>query len=267
MVLRSLILLLILTSSTFASGWVFDSPSKKTEWVLSKSSNLEWVVPVSDRQVLFFTAEWCAACKVIKNIELKALKDAGWRVGEAETDAVRVIDIEKNPNLWKQYGSEEDGLPQFVCIYDGEVIRSLRSGCSTPMDAYGISWTFKGVDERPEPKRLPVTVDNNGEYPIRGNWWSVEGNWNASRREVIKHLLESPNHRELRPYGSMIKRMSRAEAHSLHSDHHEGRVLDVLQELKNNKKETKVSFHWPITITRSRSEPKAIRRSVRECPS
>lgn len=216
-----LVILFFAPASLQAQDWVFGDSS---ELVLSSRDKQSWVLPFEDKRVLFFTADWCVQCQTIKAQQLPKLREAGWSVGESHDATIQVINIDENPELWQKHGSQPDGLPQFVCLYGDQVVRSLRAGCATPMDAWGISWVYKGVDERPEPKREPVTADSNGIYPVRGNWWSVEGVWNADRDYVINHLLTSPNHPTLRPHADRIRKLSRVEAHSLHSDDHEGRV-------------------------------------------
>jgi len=232
MILNTITIWLVLASSVLAQDGVLPTSS---DWVLPKTEST-WVIPQARKEVIFFSAEWCVNCKVIKKEVLPVLIDAGWKVGTSEDSEIRIVDIDKSPELWKQYGSEADGLPQLVCVYDGEVIRALRSGCSTPQDEWGIGWLYKGRDERPEPKRELVTARTSHAYPLRGSWWSVNGDWRATRGEVINHLLTSPTHTleknengdwvesRLMQHRAKIKRMSRAEAQSLHSDHHENRV-------------------------------------------
>lgn len=221
--MKSLILSITMVASlaslSLADQWVFDPP---VEQVAGDSQ--AWVIPLAKKQVIFFTSQTSYDCLKIQMQYFPLLREVGWAVSEDESAQVRIVDVKRNPDLWQRYGSEKDGLPQFVTVYDGEVIRSLRKGCATPMDQWGVGWLYHGVDERPEPKRERVTADSNGIYPVRGSWWSVEGHWNASKSYVIHHLLTSPNHTRLRPYADQIRRLSRVEAHSLHSDDHERRV-------------------------------------------
>ena len=76
-----------------------------------------------------------------------------------------------------------------LCSENGEVIRSFRRGYTTPLDQWTFGWLMTGNDERPvafTPEPVEVVTANN--YPLRGNHWSVDGNWNPSRELLIQHL-------------------------------------------------------------------------------
>lgn len=278
----SAIILLSLPLAPTVNAWAKDG------WVFGElhAKRSSWVLPRASKRVIFFTADWCIECRTIKQNELPKLEKKGWSIGENSSAQIQVVDIDDNPELWRKHGSQPDGLPQFVCVYDGQVVRSLRAGCATPMDAWGIGWTYFGMDERPTPKREPVTADSNGVYPVRGSWWSVEGVWNADRGYVINHLLTSSNHTRLQQYADQIRKLSRVEAHSLHSDDHENRVdwsaLRGEKQLVSGTwektgaagddslyrrayKKSRINFQWPITIS-GRSAP-ARRRLLNLCPT
>lgn len=247
----SILLIISTASRSFADNWVFDPPAEQIS-----GDGQSWVIPRAKKQVIFFTSKVSYDCLKIRHQYFPPLREVGWTVSEDKLAQVRIVDIKRNPDLWRRYGSEKDGVPQFVTVYDGEVLRSLHKGCATPMDQWGVGWLYHGVDERPEPKRERVTADSNGIYPVRGSWWSVEGNWNASRSFVIHHLLTSPNHTRLRPYAERIRKLSRVEAQSLHSDDHENRVR--WSALRTEKKVT-VNI---LSLVRPSSE-----RSSHHCPT
>jgi hypothetical protein len=63
-------------------------------------------------------------------------------------------------------------------------------------------------------------VESTGSYPLRGNHWSVEGDWSPTRDKVISHL-RGPNHvAQLIPTWH-IDDWSLEELRSLHDDLHE----------------------------------------------
>src|SRR5690606_26745790 len=57
-------------------------------------------------------------------------------------------------------------------------------------------------------------------YPVSGGWWSVEGDWNPTRRKVIRHLLESENHNFVPFEADWVRLLTFEELQSVHSDHH-----------------------------------------------
>jgi hypothetical protein len=63
-------------------------------------------------------------------------------------------------------------------------------------------------------------VESTGSYPLRGNHWSVEGDWNPTRDKVITHL-RGPNHYWQLTAAWKIDDWSVEELRSLHDDLHE----------------------------------------------
>jgi hypothetical protein len=77
-----------------------------------------------------------------------------------------------------------------------------------------------GNDLRPaEYVDEPVTVKTTGHYRLRGNHWSVEGNWNPTSNEVARHLRAS--HSNQLQAGWKIEDWSVEELRSLHDDIHD----------------------------------------------
>lgn len=78
-----------------------------------------------------------------------------------------------------------------------------------------------GRNERPaEPVSEPARVATTGHYRLRGNHWSVEGDFNPTRETTITHL-RGPNHvNSIAAYGD-IETWSLEELRSLHDDLHE----------------------------------------------
>ncbi len=80
------------------------------------------------------------------------------------------------------------------------------------------------VPDRPTPTpKSPEANNPNGYYPVRGGWWSVNGYWNTRRDYILHHMINSRNHRGHFDV-DWLRSLDRAELHSLHSDHHEGRL-------------------------------------------
>jgi hypothetical protein len=180
--------------------------------------------PHSSR-VVFITAKDCPKC----NTELARLnapsgdfawlRSGGWRIGAGPENHIQIVDRDAIPELVRKLAPRE--YPAVACIEDGEVVRSFKSGCTTPLDAWTFDWLAKGVNKRPAaPVLEAVRVESTGSYPLRGNHWSVEGDWNPSRDKVIEHL-RGPNHVGYLQANWHIDAWSYEELRSLHDDLHE----------------------------------------------
>jgi hypothetical protein len=111
--------------------------------------------------------------------------------------------------------------PAVVCVENGEILRSFKDGCSTPLDPYTFGWLLKGFDERERPPVAEaVKVETSGHYPLRGNHWSVDGDWSPTHERIVFHL-RGPNHNALFPQEWRIESWSTEELRSLHDDLHE----------------------------------------------
>jgi hypothetical protein len=176
-------------------------------------------------RVLFITEKESESCKAVvarlkkADGEFETMKAAGWLIGEGADNDVQLVDREIVPDLAEQLKAKE--YPAVCCINHGKIVRSFKSGCTTPLDAWTFSWLIKGVDERPTaPVLEAATVETTGHYPLRGNHWSVNGDWNPTRDEVIQHL-RGPNHvNSLLPEWH-IDIWSVEELRSLHDNLHE----------------------------------------------
>lgn len=72
----------------------------------------------ANKQILFFGAEWCSYCKVFERNEFPKLKDLGFVISDAENAQIRVIDIDKQPDLYQKYGKNRP-LPLIILLKDG----------------------------------------------------------------------------------------------------------------------------------------------------
>ncbi|HMC12604.1 MAG TPA: hypothetical protein VKH44_14995, partial [Pirellulaceae bacterium] len=150
--------------------------------------------------------------------EFEAMQSRGWKIGDSAENHLQIVDREAIPELVAQLNVRE--YPTVACISNGEIVRSFKDGCSTPLDAWTFGWLIKGTWERPQAV-VPeaIRVKSTGSYRLRGNHWSVEGDWNPSREKVISHLRG--------PHGSQIAATyaidgwSYEELRSLHDDIHE----------------------------------------------
>lgn len=74
------------------------------------------------KQVLYFTAKWCVSCKRTQKT-IDALKAAGWDVGEHETAAIRIVDIDEHHDLKKAHLVY--AVPTWVSLRDGKEVEKF----------------------------------------------------------------------------------------------------------------------------------------------
>lgn len=153
----------------------------------------------------------------------ETLKKRGWRIGPESSNHIQIVDrtaplaAELHAVVSELPGSEG---PVVVCIEDGAIARSFQRGCTTPLDQWTFGWLMTGNDDRPvDFKPEPVTVTTTGNYRLRGNHWSVDGDWNPSRETVVQHLRAS--HSNGIQVGWKIETWSIEELRSLHDDIHD----------------------------------------------
>jgi hypothetical protein len=112
-------------------------------------------------------------------------------------------------------------FPTVACISDGEIVRSFKEGCTTPLDAWTFNFLLTGKSLRPRGAVLEAArVASTGSYPLRGNHWSIEGDWNPSKDRLVGHL-RGPNHGHQITASWSIEVWSYEELRSLHDDLHE----------------------------------------------
>lgn len=151
--------------------------------------------------------------------EFSAMKARGWKIGFTTDDHVQLVERHAVPELLNQLDASE--FPVVACVRDGEVIRSFKDGCSTPLDAWTFGWLLKGMSERPaEPIPEAIRVATTGHYPLRGNHWSVDGDSNPTKESLVAHL-RSPTHVIVLDASYKIEDWSTEELRSLHDDLHE----------------------------------------------
>src|SRR5262245_31536666 len=119
--------------------------------------------------------------------DFEKLRAVGWSIGAGPENHIQIVDRDDVPELIAKLEVKE--YPTVACIDKDEVVRYFRWGCTTPLDMYTFGFLAEGVDERPKGAVMEAArVESTGSYPLRGNHWSVDGNWNPTRIETINHL-------------------------------------------------------------------------------
>jgi hypothetical protein len=150
--------------------------------------------------------------------EFDKLRAAGWKIGATRDNNLQIVDVKDVPEI--SAGIKQREFPFVAGMVGDEVVRYFRSGCTTPLDSWTFGWLLKGVNERPagvvsEAARVETT--NN--YPLRGNHWSVDGDWQPSRETVVSHL-RGPHGVQV-PAQYNIETWSLEELRSLHDNLHD----------------------------------------------
>jgi hypothetical protein len=148
-----------------------------------------------------------------------AMISRGWKIGPGPENHVQVVDSAAIPEIVRSLNVRE--FPTVACISEGQILRSFKSGCTTPLDAWTFGWLLTGKNERP-PASVPepARVASTGSYRLRGNHWSVDGDWNPARATVVSHL-RSPSHGYRIASNWRLESWSYEELRSLHDDLHD----------------------------------------------
>ena len=178
--------------------------------------------PVHAGQVLLIVQKDCEKCeKLLKDLDadFQRMRTNGWLIGPSEKDHVRIVDSAEVGELLTDI--EQPKFPVVLAIKSGEVLRSFTSGCSTPLDMWTLDWLMTGLERRPVPPPLePVTVPTSGNYPLRGNHWSVDYDWHPSRPKVLQHLRGANHAHQIRA-NWYLESWTLEELKSLHDNLHE----------------------------------------------
>jgi len=151
--------------------------------------------------------------------DFENMRSQGWKIGDSPDNHVQIVDRAQVEAVVKTLDAKK--FPAVVCVDHDDVVRAFREGCTTPLDAWTFGWLATGINLRP-PGSVPEAahVATTGNYPLRGNHWSIEGDWNASRAAVIAHLRGSVHGTQIKPQ-FVIESWSYEELLSLHDDLHE----------------------------------------------
>ena len=167
-----------------------DISRKRTGAESSRTSGDADPQPRSGR-ILLLTGPECQSCvEELKRLEavggaFELLRRRGWRIGTGAENHIQVID-QSGPvdlDIAQVVATQHPVNAPFVAYVEkGEIARSFHGGCTTPLDQWTFGWLMTGNDERPVPFRPePISVVTSGNYPLRGNHWSVDGNANPTR--------------------------------------------------------------------------------------
>jgi hypothetical protein len=176
-------------------------------------------------RVLFITAKDSVRCdEELARLrrpggDFERMQTRGWKIGASAANHLQIVDSDDVPDLIRRLDVRV--FPTVACIDDGEIVRSFQEGCTTPLDQWTFGFLAKGIDERP-PGMVPeaARAESTGHYPLRGNHWSVEGDWSPTRERVISHL-RGPNHGSRISSSWAIEAWSYEELRSLHDNLHE----------------------------------------------
>jgi hypothetical protein len=179
-------------------------------------------------RVLFIVAKDCPRCEQeLARLrrpggDFAKMRVRGWKIGEGAESHLQIVDQETIPDLVAELKPGQ--FPTVACLDNGEVVRSFQSGCTTPLDLWTFGWLAKGVDERPAGS-VPeaARVESTNHYPLRGNHWSIDEDWNPSRERVVAHL-RGPAHGSHIAANWQIETWSLEELRSLHDNLHEQEV-------------------------------------------
>jgi hypothetical protein len=181
--------------------------------------------PPRNPRVLFIVDKNCDRCeKELARLrkpggDFEAMQARGWKIGASPDKHVQIVDREAIPELISELNVRE--FPTVACVNDGEIVRSFKEGCTTPLDAWTFGFLLKGENERPRGAILETArVKWTGSYPLRGNHWSIDGDWSPTQEKVVNHL-RGPNHGHQIAASWSIEAWSYEELRSLHDDLHE----------------------------------------------
>ncbi|HEX4129617.1 MAG TPA: hypothetical protein VHZ24_06210 [Pirellulales bacterium] len=176
-------------------------------------------------RVLFIVAPQCARCdEELGRLnrpggDFETMRSIGWKIGSGPDSHLQIVNQADVADLVRQLDVQE--YPAVVSVSGDEIVRSFRSGCTTPLDSWTFGWLAKGVNERPTAE-IPeaVRVEWTGNYPLRGGHWSIDGDWSPSRETLVGHL-RGPVHGPQIRVGWVIESWSYEELRSLHDNLHE----------------------------------------------
>jgi hypothetical protein len=210
----------------------------ESQSVVSTTPSEKKTDPAQPRQtrVVFIIADGCQECdRVLSRLrrpggDFETMTAAGWKIGSGPENHIQIVDQLHVTSLTEKLSVKS--FPTVACISGDEIIRAFSSGCSTPLDAWTLNWLIKGKDERPTPLQPePIRVATTGNYPLRGNHWSIDGVWNPSK-ELLVHHLRGPVHATQIAATWKIESWEHEELRSLHDDLHEremGGVVSAMQ--------------------------------------
>ena len=204
---------------------------------------------VRNTRVVFITANGCDECvRVLTRLrrpggDFARMQSTGWKIGDGPENHIQIVDRAAVTDLVEKLGVRD--FPTVAGITDGEIVRAFMAGCTTPLDSWTLSWLMKGKDERPTPvKPEAITVFTTGNYPLRGNHWSLDGIWNPSQEALVSHLRGPVHGPQLAAsYSSyQIETWSVEELRSLHDNLHEIEMRGAVPAVYATQQPAKAGF-------------------------
>ncbi|MBS0264529.1 MAG: hypothetical protein JSS02_21525 [Planctomycetes bacterium] len=175
-------------------------------------------------RVLFISMQGCSVCtRELTRLrrpggDFDAMRTKGWKIGSTPDCHLQIVDRTEIPELVVRYGIQS--YPTVIGVEGDEIVRSFKSGCTTPLDSWTFGFLLKGENERPRGTVSEAArVASTGSYPLRGNHWSIEGEWNPPKDRIVSHLRATHGNQIAATYA--IETWSIEELKSLHDDLHE----------------------------------------------
>lgn len=92
-----------------------DLPLPDYEFAWTQKTGVAKAPATADIKIWVFTAEWCGPCpRFVNNVLKPVCEEAGLEVGETEDSAVRLVDVDRHPELWSHYSQKNNLVPQVV---------------------------------------------------------------------------------------------------------------------------------------------------------
>jgi hypothetical protein len=170
--------------------------------------------------------------------DFETMQSQGWKIGPGPENHLQIIDQKVIAEYLKHIDLKH--YPVILCVSGEEIVRSFRTGCTTPLDAWTFGWLAKGVNERPEAEVAEAAkVESTGHFPLRGNHWSIDEDWYPSRERVIGHLRGAHGNQLQAAWA--IESWSYEELRSLHDYIHE-QIMGGVQYSSRPAKAAKKGF-------------------------
>lgn len=230
-----LLAMVLLISAVPARSWgdeeAFPAPGQPAapKTVSAADSTSSVTRPARSKRILLLITPECERCAdELRRLSADGgpfdiLRRRGWKIGPGTENHIQILDaaVPADAEIAPVIAAlQPKSFPVVLYIEQGTIARSFQRGCTTPLDEWTFGWLMTGNDDRPaEPPAEPIQVQTTGNYRLRGNHWSVEGNWNPTHAEVVHHLRAV--HGAQIQSGWIIESWSLEELRSLHDDLHD----------------------------------------------
>lgn len=86
-------------------------------------------------KLIFFTADWCAPCRMQKG-ELDKLKAEGYSVGGSTNFDIAILDIDQNKQLYNSFRGNTRSIPMHV-VLEGNIVKERKVGFISKENIFG----------------------------------------------------------------------------------------------------------------------------------